>query len=162
MLNSRINFSSHQDFRPQNDSSPIPRNHRNLTCRSPHCALRAKSPKYQFTFAKHPFPQRTRRRPRHFAPRNVLHIPASVANEMVMPHAFRIELRSSPFHRYFPYQSRLHQIPQVVINRRPRRPWIDAIHRLIDFRSRRVPVTVHQESHHRIPLRSAPQPASLQ
>ncbi len=68
---------------------------------------------------KNPLTEGARGRPGHLAPLNVLNIAAAVADEVVMPHAFRIESRGTPLDGYFTHQTRLHQVPQIVISRGP-------------------------------------------
>ena len=66
-------------------------------------ALRAEPAKNQLTFTKNAFPKRPRGRPGHFAPLNVLNIAAAIADEVVMPQAFRVEARGAPFDGDFPH-----------------------------------------------------------
>jgi len=58
-------------------------------------ALGAESPENQFAFAKNPLTEGARGRPGHVVPLEVLNLAAAVANEVVMPHAFRIESRGA-------------------------------------------------------------------
>jgi hypothetical protein len=58
-------------------------------------ALRAETAKNQFTFAKHAFSKRGGSWLGYFVPLNILNIPAAVADEVVMPHAFGVEARSA-------------------------------------------------------------------
>ena len=58
--------------------------------------------------------------------------------------------------------SRLDQIPEIVIGRRPGRAGIDAIDVLEDLRGRGMPVMFPQKCHHGVALRSTPQAAGLQ
>src|SRR5450755_2209505 len=97
-------------------------------------ALRAEPPKNQFTFAKNPLAKRARGRLGYVAPLNVLDVAAAVANEVMMPHALRIESRGAALDGHFTHQARLHQIPQIVIGCGPGRARIHAIHAFEDFR----------------------------
>src|SRR3974390_882417 len=67
----------------------------NLTRIAPQSALHAKPPENQFKFAKNPLAEDARCRPGHVVPRHVLNIATAVADEVMMPHAFRIELRGA-------------------------------------------------------------------
>ncbi len=87
---------------------------------------------------------------------------AAVADEVVMPRALRIESRRAAFDSHFTHQACAHQVAKIVIRRGPGRARIDAIHRFEDFRSRGMAVVLHQECHHSVALRSAPQPAAFQ
>src|SRR5438552_4313502 len=133
-----------------------------LTGSAPRSALRTEPPENEFAFAKNPLTEGARARPGYVVPLHVLNIAAAVANEVVMPHAFRIESRGAALDGHFTHQTRLHQVPQIVIRRGPGRAWIQAIHGFEDFRSRGMPGVFDQECHHGIALRSAPQPATLQ
>ena len=133
-----------------------------LTRSAPRSALRAESPENEFTFANNPLTEGTRGRPGHVVPLHILNIAAAVADEMVMPHPFRIESRRAALDGHFTHQTRLHQISQIVIGRGPGRARIQAIHGFKDFRSRGMPGVFHQKCHHGVALRSAPQPAALQ
>src|ERR1700682_5190361 len=90
-----------------------------LTRSAPRSTLRAESPENEFAFAKNPLTEGARSRPGHVVPLNVLNIAAAVADEVVMPHAFRIESRGAALDGHFTHQTRLHQVPQLVISRRP-------------------------------------------
>ena len=125
-------------------------------------ALRAEAAKNQFTFAKNAFPQRARSRPGYFVPIDVLNIAAAIADEVVMPHAFRVEARGAAFDGDLTHKTHLHQVPQVVVSCGPRRAGIHAIHGLEDFRSRGMAVALRQECHHGIALRRAAQSTVLQ
>src|SRR6266568_8289699 len=74
---------------------PVSTRQRHLTGRAPRSALRAEPPENELAFAKNPLTEGARGRPGHVAPLNVLNIAAAVADEMVMPHAFRIESRGA-------------------------------------------------------------------
>src|ERR1700751_2799833 len=128
----------------------------------PWSALRAEPAENNFAFAKHAFPDRLRSRPGHVVPLDVFNVAAAVADEVVMPHAFRIESGGATLDGHFAHQSRLHQVPQIVIGCGSRGTRIHVIHAFEDFRSRRVAVAFHQECHHSVALRRAPQPAALQ
>src|ERR1700733_5671249 len=64
-----------------------------LTGSAPRSALRAEPPENEFAFAQNSLTQGTRGRPGHVVPLHVLDIAAAVADEVVMPHALRIEPR---------------------------------------------------------------------
>ena len=81
---------------------------------------------------------------------------------MVMAHAFQIEPPGAPLDRHLPHQTCLYQVSQIVVRRSPRGAWIQAIHSIEDFRSRRMSLVIIQECHHRIALRGAAQSAALQ
>src|SRR5208283_1816210 len=89
---------------------------RHFTRSVPRSALRAEPPENEFAFAKNPLTEGARGRPGHVVPLNVLHISAAVADEVVMPHAFRIESRGAALDGHFTHQTRLHQVPQIVIS----------------------------------------------
>jgi hypothetical protein len=82
-------------------------------------------------------------------------LPHRVADEVAMPQAFRIESRGAALDGHFTHQTRLHQVPQIVISRGPGRARIHTIHGFGDFRSRRMPVVFHQECQQGVSLRSA-------
>ncbi len=124
--------------------------------------LRTQPPENQFTFAKNPPAQGARSRLRHVVPGDVLNCPAAVADEVVMPHACRIEARGPSLGRHLAHQPRLHQIPQIVISGCPGRTRIRPSHGFEDLRSSRMAVLLHQECHHRVALRSAAQPAAVE
>src|SRR5438034_9903779 len=132
-----------------------------LTGSVPRSALRAEPPENELAFAKNPLTEEARGRPGHVVVLNVLNIAAAVADEVVMRHACRIESRGAALHGYFTHQTRLHQVPQIVISRGPGRTRIHAIHAFEDFRRRGMPVMFHQECHHGVALRSASQPAAF-
>ena len=82
-------------------------------------ALHAESPENEFAFAKHPLAERARGRPGHVVPLDVLDLAAAVADEVVMPHAIQIESRGAALDCNFTHQTRLHQVPQIVLSRGP-------------------------------------------
>jgi hypothetical protein len=125
-------------------------------------ALRTEPSENEFAFANNSLTEGARGRVGHVKPFHVLNIAAAVANEMVMPHASGIESCGATLDGHFPHQTRPHQVPQIVISRGPGRTRIHTIHGFEDFRSRGMPVAFHQECHHRVALRSTPQPATLQ
>jgi hypothetical protein len=129
---------------------------------APRSAFRAKPPKDEFAFAKNPFAEGAGTRPGHVVPRHILDIAATVTDEVMVPHALCVESRSAPLDRHFTHQTRLHQVPQIVISRGPRTARIGAIHGLEDFRSRRMIGVLQQEGYHGVALRRTPQPPALQ
>src|SRR5947209_7779625 len=64
-----------------------------LAGRPPGRAPGAQPAENQFAFAKHTLAERGRWRPGHVIPLHVLYFAAAVADEVVMPHAFRIKSR---------------------------------------------------------------------
>ena len=96
---------------------PVSKRLRHLTGSVPRSALRAQPPENKFAFANNPLTEGTRGRPGHVAPLNILDIAAAVADEVVVPHAFRIEARGAALDGHFPHQTRLHQVPQIIISR---------------------------------------------
>src|SRR5258708_14575380 len=94
---------------------------------APRSALRAKPPENDFAFAKNPFAEGAGGRPRHAVPIHVFNIAAAVADEVVMPRAFRIESRGAAFDGNFSQQTRLHQAPQIVVSGGPCRARITAV-----------------------------------
>ena len=96
------------------------------------------------------------------APFHILNIPTAVADEVVMPYPSRIESRGAALDGHLAYQTRLHQVPQIVISRGPGRARIHPIHDFKNFRSRGMPVAVQQECHHSIALRGTAQTGVLQ
>jgi hypothetical protein len=70
----------------------------------------------------------------------------------MMPQACRVESRGTAFHGHFTHQTRLHQIPQIVIRRGPGTTRVHAIHGLENFGSRGMPVVFDQECHHGVAL----------
>jgi hypothetical protein len=125
-------------------------------------ALYAKTAKNKLAFADNPISEKTRGGLRHIAPIHVLDITAAVANEVVMPLAFRIETRSPALDRDFAHQSCFHQVSQIVVGRCPGRARIYAIYSFKNFRSRGMPRVIGQEGHDGIALRGAPQPTAQQ
>jgi hypothetical protein len=91
----------------------------NLMGSVPRSALCAQPPENEFAFAKNPLAERTRGRPGHVVPLDVLNIAAAIADEVVMPYAFRIESRGAALDGHFTHQTSLHQVPQIVIRRGP-------------------------------------------
>src|ERR1051325_710539 len=83
-----------------------------LSGSAPRRAPGTQSPENEFAFAKHPFAERACRRPRHVIPVHVLDIAATVTDEVMMPHAFRIKPRRAPLHGHFTHQTGLHQVAQ--------------------------------------------------
>ena len=71
-------------------------------------ALRAEPAENEFVFAKNPLPEGARGGPRHVVPIDILDIPAAVADEMVMLHAFGIESRGAALGGHFAHQTRMH------------------------------------------------------
>ena len=111
---------------------------------APWSALRAEPPENQLAFAQNPFPKRAGAGPRHVEPVRILHIAATVADEVVMPHACRIEARGTALDGHLSHQTRLNQVPQIVISGGPGRARIRAIHGFEDFRGRGMAVVLHQ------------------
>src|SRR5437868_2342309 len=124
---------------------------------APGRAFGAQPPQNEFAFAKHPLAERGYGRPGHVIPVHVLDIAAAVADEMVMPHAFRIKSRRATLHGHFTHQTSLHQVAQIVINRSPGRARIDAVNSFEDLRRCGMPGLLHQERHDGVALRRAPQ-----
>ena len=116
----------------------------------------------QFTFAKNAFPKRAGSRPGHFVPIDVLNVATTVADEMVMPHAFGVEARGTALDCDLAHQACLHEIAKIVVGGGSRGARVHAIHGLKDFRSRRVALTLHQECHDGIALRRAAQSGVLE
>src|SRR6266404_5220931 len=90
-----------------------------LTGSAPRSALRAEPAEDEFAFAKNPLTEGARSRPGHVVPLHVLYIAAAVADEVVMLRAFRIEARGAALDGHFTHQTRLDQVPQIVISRGP-------------------------------------------
>src|ERR1700704_4523046 len=90
-----------------------------LTGSAPRSALGAESPENEFAFAKNPLTEGARARPGHVIPFNILNSAAAVADEVVMLRAFRIESRGAALDGHFTHQTRLDQVPQIVISRGP-------------------------------------------
>ena len=74
-------------------------------------AVRAEPPENEFPFANNPHAEGARGRLGNVEPLNVLDIAALVADEVVMPHPFRIESRATSFDGHFTHQTCLHQVP---------------------------------------------------
>ena len=125
-------------------------------------ALGAKPPENKFAFANNALTEGARGSLGHIVPLNILNVSAAVADEVMMQQAFGIESRGAALDRHFPHQAGLHQVAQIVIGRGPGGARIHPIHGFKDFDSRGMPVLFHQECHHGIALRSAPQPAAFQ
>jgi hypothetical protein len=85
-----------------------------------------------------------------------------VANEMMMGYAFGVESGRAAFNGHFPYQTGLHQIPQIVIRGRSRTARVQTIDTLEDFGSRRMALVFQQEQHHGIALRRTTQAVVLE
>src|SRR6266699_2603980 len=98
---------------------PVSTRLRHLTGSVPRRALGAEPPENEFAFAKNPLTEGARGRLGHVVPLHVLNIAAAVADEVVMPHAFRIESRGAALDGHFTHQTRLHQVPQIIISRGP-------------------------------------------
>ena len=90
-----------------------------LTRSRPASALRAESSKNKLAFTNNSLPERTRGRLGHVIPVDVLNAAAPVANEVVVACAFQIESTGAALDGHFPYQTRLDQVPQIVISRGP-------------------------------------------
>jgi hypothetical protein len=76
-----------------------------LTVSVPRGALRAQPPENEFAITKDTPTKGTRGRPGHVVPLHILDVAASVADEVVMTHAFGIEARSAALDGYFPHQT---------------------------------------------------------
>jgi hypothetical protein len=125
-------------------------------------ALRAKPTENKLAFTNNSLAERTRGRFGHVVPLHVLHIGAAVADEVVVQQTFQIEPPGAALDGHFPHQTRLHQVPQIVISCGSGRAGIHAIHSSEDFRRRGMPLVVLQECHHGVALRSTTQPAAVQ
>src|SRR5690242_9544869 len=90
---------------------------RRLTGSAPRSALRAEPPENEFAFAKNALTKGARGRPGHVVPRHILDIAAPVADEVMMPHVFRIEPGGTALDGHFTHQTRPHQVPQIVVGR---------------------------------------------
>jgi hypothetical protein len=117
--------------------------------------LRTESAKNNLAITNYALAKGSRRRLWHVVPVHILDAAASVADKVVVPHAFGIEPPGAPFDSHFANQSRLYQISQIVISRRSRRTRIDTIHCLEDFSRRGMADVIHQKCHHSVPLCSA-------
>src|ERR1035441_8724896 len=98
---------------------PVSARLRHLTGSVPRSALRAEPPENEFAIANNPLTEGARGGPGHIVPLNILNIAAAVADEVVMPHALRVESRAAALDGHFTHQTRLHQVPQIVISRGP-------------------------------------------
>src|ERR1700722_19635017 len=83
--------------------------------RSLAAAFGTETAKHKLPVAEDTFPESTRRRLRHVIPVHILNLAASVANEMVMAHAFQIKSSGTTLGRHFAHQACLHQVPQIVV-----------------------------------------------
>ena len=88
---------------------------RRLTQSAASSAICAEPAKNQFAFANNALAQGACSRPGHVVPIDVLYVATVVADEMVVPHAFRIESRGAAFDSHFAHQASVHEISQVVI-----------------------------------------------
>ena len=129
---------------------------------APRRALRAKSPENELAFAKNPLAEGTGGRPAHVVPLQILYITAAVTNKVVMPHALGVKSRGTALDGYLPDQTRLDQVPQIVIRGGPGATGIHPIHSFEDFGRGWMPIVFHQERHHGEALRRTPQTAGLQ
>jgi hypothetical protein len=120
-------------------------------------ALCAKSAENDFAFAQDSFAEVARCRVGHVVPLDVFDFAAAIADEVVMAHSFGVVTRGAAFDGDFTDETRLHQIAKIVVGGGSRRARIDAIDGLEGFSRRWVAVLFHQESHHRVTLRSATQ-----
>ena len=82
-------------------------------------ALCTEPPDNYLAFSNSPLTEGARRRLVHVVPCNVLNSAAMVTDEVMMRHPIRIEARGTALYRHFAHQARLHQVPQIVIRRRP-------------------------------------------
>ena len=119
-------------------------------------ALRTESAKNQFAFANHTFTDGTRGGPGNVVPIDVLNIPAAVADEVVMPRAFRIEAGGSAFDGHFTHQACLNQVAQIVVRSGPRGARIHPIHGFENFCGRGMALAIHKECHQGVALRRTP------
>jgi hypothetical protein len=76
----------------------------------------AKSTKNEFAIANDPLTQGALGWLGHVVPLYVLNIPAAIADEVMMQHAFNIESRRPALDRHFTHQACLHQVTQIVIS----------------------------------------------
>jgi hypothetical protein len=72
-----------------------------LTRKPPGSALRAEPPENELAFSKNPLTEGACDRCGHVVPLDVLNIAAAVADEVVMPHTFRIEARGATLDGHF-------------------------------------------------------------
>jgi hypothetical protein len=128
----------------------------------PRGTLGAEPAENEFTLAKNPFAERARGRFGNVVPLDILDIAATVTNEVVMAHPLGIESGGAPFDGHLTHQARLHEVTQIVIGSGPGTAWIQTIHSFEDFSRRGMPGLLHEECHHGVALRSAPQTAALQ
>ena len=128
----------------------------------PRSAPGAQPAENQFTFSKNAFPKRAGSRPGHFVPIDVLNVAAAIADEMVMPHSFRVEARGAALDGDLAHQACLHEIAKIVVGGGTRGARVHSIHVFENFRGRRVSLALHQEGHHGIALRRAAQPRVLE
>ncbi len=82
-------------------------------------------------------------RPGHLIPLDILNAAAPVANEMMMPQALGVESRGAAFDGHFTHQSRLDQIPKIVVSCGSGRARIDTIDRFEDLRGGGMPCMLH-------------------
>jgi len=88
-------------------------------------------------------------------PVEVLHPPALLTNEMMMPLYVRLEPSSPSRHRQLPNQPRSGQRSQAVVDCGAGNLGVLAVHRAKDFLRSRMPLISKQAGQHRSPLRSA-------
>ncbi len=81
------------------------------TRRATWSALRAQPTENEFAFAQNSLAERPGRRPGDLEPFQIFNLAATIADEVMMPHAFRIESRGPALHGHFTHQARLHQVP---------------------------------------------------
>ena len=125
-------------------------------------ALGAQPAENQLTLAKDALAERACGWLGDVIPLHILDIAAAVADEVVMPHAFRVESSRAALGGHFTHQTRLHQVPEIVISSGPGTARIFAIYSREDFRGGGMSGVLHQERHHGVALRSAPQSTGLQ
>ena len=141
---------------------PASTHRRRLTRSVPLSAPRAEPAKNKLAVANNPLTDRTTSGPGDVVPLHVFNVTAAIADEVVVRHACEIESAGAALNGHFPYQTRFHQVPQIIVGCCPGGPWIHAIHCLEDFRSRGMSLVVLQECHDGVALRSAAQSAALQ
>jgi hypothetical protein len=125
-------------------------------------AFCAEPPKNEFTLAKNSLTKGARSGLGHIVPLDILDVAAAVADEVVMTHDLGVESCGAALDSHFPHQTRLHQVPQIVISGRPGTPRIYPIHSFEDFRGRGMPGLFHEECHHGKALWRTPQPGAFQ
>src|SRR5215813_7664543 len=81
--------------------------------------VRAQPTKNKFAFAKHPFTERLRGRPGHVVPLNVFDVSTVVTDEVMVTRALCVKPCGAAFDSHFTHQSRLNQVPKIVVSRRP-------------------------------------------